>query len=252
MSKKIVIANWKMNPVTKKEAEKIFKTILKEKFKNVDVVVCPPSIFLESLRKISKRISLGVQNMHFESIGAFTGELSGNSFYDIGARYVILGHSERRAMGEGNDFINKKVKNAFYVGLTPILCVGEVVRDSEHKYLQFIKDQVLQCTDGISKISVEHLVIAYEPLWAIGVNASREATPAEFLEISIFIKRILSDKFGLKNMSGVRIIYGGSVHPENSIGFMVEGKADGFLVGRDSLNSKKFLEIISNTENAKY
>lgn len=252
MSKKIVIANWKMNPATKKEAEKIFKSILKEKIKNTEVAVCPPSIFLESLRKISKKIPLGAQNMHFESNGPYTGELSGSALYDAGARYVILGHSERRAMGENNFFVNKKIKNAFYLGLIPILCVGEGERDHDHKYLQLIKDQVLECLDGISKTSLDKLIIAYEPVWAIGEKATREATPAEFLEISIFIRKILSDKFGNQLAQKARIIYGGSVHPENVLGFLTEGNAEGFLVGRDSLNPKKFLEIISNTGNAKY
>ncbi len=252
MSKRIVIGNWKENPTSKKEAEKIFKQISKGKWKGVDVVICPPSIYIEALRKISKRIILGIQNIFYENSGAFTGEIGGGMLYDIGARYSIIGHSERRAMGESNIDVNKKIKNAVYNGFIPILCVGESVRDNEHKYLFFIKEQIESALVGVSKTTLDKIIIAYEPIWAIGEKAIREATPSEFLEISIFMKRILSDKFGIKSIEGIRIIYGGSVHPENSVGFMVEGKADGFLVGRDSLNSKKFLEIINNTENAKY
>ncbi len=252
MSKRIVIGNWKENPNTKKEAEKIFKQISKGKWKGIEVVICPPSIYIESMRKISKRIVLGAQNIFYENSGAFTSEIGGGMFYDIGARYSIIGHSERRAMGESNIDVNKKIKSAVYNGLIPILCVGENVRDNEHKYLNFIKEQIESALVGVSKTTLDKIIIAYEPVWAIGSNAIRETTSEEFLEMSIFIKRILSDKFGIKATEGIRIIYGGSVHPDNSVGFMVAGKADGFLVGRDSLNSKKFLEIINNTENAKY
>lgn len=252
MSKRIVIGNWKENPTSKKEAEKIFKQISKGKWKGVEVVACPPSIYIEALRKISKRIILGAQNIFYENSGAFTGKIGGSMLYELGARYTIIGHSERRSLGENNNDINKKIKNAVYNGLVPILCVGENFRDNEHKYLAFIKEQVESALEGVSKTTLDKIIIAYEPVWAIGSSATREATPSEFLEISIFLKRILSDKFGIKSVGGVRILYGGSVHPENSLGFLIEGKADGFLVGRDSLNPKKFLEIINNTENAKY
>lgn len=250
MSKRIVIGNWKMNPQTKKEAEKIFKGIAKEKNKKVEVVICPPAIYLESMRKISKSIPLGVQNMNFENIGPFTGELGASMLYDLGARFVILGHSERRALGETNKDVNKKIKSAFYNGLQPVLCVGESVRDAEHKYLSFVKEQLEQGLEGISKNSIEKLIIAYEPVWAIGEKADREATPEEFLETSIFIRKILSDKFGNNFAQKVRIIYGGSVHPENALGFVVLGRSEGFLVGRDSLYPKKFLEIINCADNA--
>lgn len=174
---------------------------------------------------------------------------------NLGLKYVILGHSERRNSlftgGESNADINKKVKAVLANGGTPILCIGESVRDGEHEYLNFIKTQLLESLESISKTAISSVIVAYEPVWAIGANANRSATPAEFLEMVIFIRKILSDKFGPKNIEDMRIVYGGSVHPDNALLFLEEGKADGFLVGRDSLDAKKFTEIIKIAEYAR-
>lgn len=254
LNRKIVIGNFKMNPVSLKETENIVSGINKSisNIKKTDIVLCPPVLFLSNLKnkklKISKKISLGAQNIFFGDTGAFTGEVSAKMLANLGINYSILGHSERREMGESNDLINKKVKSALSSRITPILCVGEKDRDVDHEYLNFIKAQVEECLLGISKNSLAKIVIAYEPVWAIGSNATREATPEEFREIRIFIKKILSDKFGAKAVEALRIIYGGSVHPENTLSFLKEGHSDGFLVGRDSLNPKKFLNIINITE----
>lgn len=252
--KKIVIGNWKMNPLTSKEAEKLFVNITKlfPPLKKTEVVVCPPYLYLGKLKKISKKLSIGAQDAFVGDTGAFTGQVSMDMIENMGVRYVILGHSERRAMGETNLDINKKVKSALSSGVTPIICVGENERDDNHEYLNFVKTQAEECLDGISKNSITDIVIAYEPVWAIGKGAQREATAEEFREMSIFIKKVLSDKFGLKVLEGLRIIYGGSVHPQNVLEFLSEGCADGMLVGRDSLDAKKFSEIIKITENANY
>lgn len=237
-----------MNPSTKKEAESIFKLILKNlnpKTK-AEVVICPPFLYLESLKKLSKKVSLGGQDTFWEEKGAFTGEISTDMLLNIGAKYVILGHSERRALGESNEDINKKIKQSISAGLIPILCVGESIRDENHEYLNFVTTQIEECLAGVSRNLISKIIVAYEPVWAIGKNATREATPEEFREMSIFIKKILNDKFGTKMIEQTRIIYGGSVHPENALGFLQEG-ADGFLVGRDSLDPNKFTEIISIT-----
>ncbi|MEK7588523.1 MAG: triose-phosphate isomerase [Patescibacteria group bacterium] len=251
--KKIIIGNWKMNPLTLKEGEKLFADISKQVkiFKKTELVICPPYLYLEKLKKISKKINLGAQNGYPGDVGASTGEVSLGMLNTLGVKYVILGHSERRMLGEVNADINKKIKSTLFYKMTPILCVGESTRDENHEYLNFIKTQIEECLQGLTKISLSQVVIAYEPVWAIGKDATRVATPAEFLEISIFIKKILSDKFGKLATEDLRIIYGGSVHPENALSFLVEGKAEGFLPGRDSLNVKKFLEIIKITENTK-
>jgi triosephosphate isomerase len=250
IARKIICANWKMNPITLKDAEKLFiassKTI--SKIKKTEVVACPPALYLEKLKKHSRKLKLGAQDAFYEESGAYTGEISAEMLYDAGARYVILGHSERRASGESNENVNKKIKSALFAGLIPIVCVGEKERDENHNYLNFIKEQLEVAFKNILKSSVSKVIIAYEPVWAIGKNAVREATPEEFREISIFIKKVLSDKFGAISVIKTRIIYGGSVHPKNSASFIQDGQADGFLVGRDSLDAKKFGEIINITE----
>ncbi|MBP6866505.1 MAG: triose-phosphate isomerase [Candidatus Pacebacteria bacterium] len=253
-TKKIVIGNWKMNPANTKEALRVFGGIQKSalKIKQTEVVICAPFVYLEKLKKISRKVKLGAQNAYPGDTGAITGEVSVSMLSGLAAKYVILGHSERRALGESNADVNKKIKSILSKDITPILCVGERDRDPEHSYLGFVKTQVEECLDGVSKNILNKVVIAYEPIWAIGKNAERPATPAEYLEMSIFIRKVLNDKFGAKSIDGMRIIYGGSTNPENALSFLIDGKADGFLVGRDSLDPVKFASIINKTENAKY
>lgn len=256
-----------MNPEGGKEAERLFSSVVKSisDVKNTEVIFCPPFVYLDKLKKVYlgqshtseiKKVGLGAQNLFFEDSGAYTGEISGEMLYDIGVRYVIVGHSERRnppfsslggAGGESNLEINKKMKSALKARLRPILCVGEKERDENHKYLNFVKTQIVECLDGIPKDSMREVIIAYEPVWAIGKGAV-PANPLEFQEMNIFIKKILSDKFGAKNISKVRIIYGGSVDAKNAEEFLKIGQADGFLVGRASLDAKKFEKIIKTTE----
>lgn len=247
-----------MNPPSLKEAEKLFAGTAKfvSAIKKTEIVICPPFLYLEKLKKMSlvhrptgeaRKISLGAQDVFWEDVGAYTGEISGDMLYNLGARYVIIGHSERRAGGESNNDVNKKIKASVGAGLIPILCVGESIRDKSHEYLSFIKMQIGECLNGVSKNFISKIIIAYEPVWAIGKGAY-PATPEEFREMNIFIRKILSDKFGTKIVEKVRIIYGGSVDEKNVESFIKDGKADGFLVGRASLNPKKFAEIIHVTE----
>jgi len=262
MSRNIVIGNWKMNPQFLKEAEKLFIGVAESVslIKKTEVIICPPFLYLEKLKKISlghrptgeaRRISLAAQNVFWEEDGAYTGEVSADMLYDIGARYAIIGHSERRnpplGVGENNEIVNKKIKASIKAGLRPVLCVGESMRDSNHEYLNFVETQIKECLNGISKDSVSKVIIAYEPVWAIGKGAY-PATPEEFREMSIFIRKILSDKFGVNAVEKVRIIYGGSVDEKNTGEFIKDGKADGFLVGRASLDAKKFSKIIKICE----
>ncbi len=243
MAKRIIIGNWKMNPVTEREAVKLAKASDK-----IGVVLCVPFIFLSAVKKVLKKAKLGAQNCFYEENGAYTGEVSAGMLYNMGARYVILGHSERRALGESNGDINKKIKASLPAGLVPILCVGEKERDENHEYLNFIKTQLEECLQGVVKNSVSKIIIAYEPVWALSSTVNRhDFIPSEFLEIKIFIKKILSDMFGVKTKLPA-IIYGGSVHPDNTLAFIRDGQADGLLPGRDSLDPKKFSEIIKICE----
>jgi len=250
MSRKIIIGNWKMNPLSLKQAENLFKSIQKTISSNTktNIVICPPALYLERLKKKAKKVAIGAQNVFYEEKGAYTGEISAGMLSDIGVKYVILGHSERRAMGENNIDINKKIKMALSFNLIPILCIGERERDENHEYLGFVKKQIEECLYGIIKNSISKIIIAYEPVWAVGKGAKREASPEEFHEMRIFVKKVLSDKFGAKAVEKIKILYGGSLHIEDVPEFLKEN-ADGFLVGRNSLDAKKFSEIIKITEN---
>ncbi len=245
---KLIIANWKMNPQTKKEAEVIFNkiSIIVKSQKRVEVVVCPPHPFLFIKDKIKNiKLHLGGQDVFFEKEGSYTGEVSTSMLKNFGVEYIIVGHSERRAQGDSNQTINKKILATIKASINPIFCIGEQKRDNNGFYLSFIKEQIHSGLYGVTKSQMGKIVIAYEPVWAIGSNAIREATPVEFMEMKIFIKKIIADMYDIKIANDIRIIYGGSVNPLNASSFLKEGEADGLLVGRDSLNSKKFGSIIS-------
>ncbi len=254
MSKKIIIGNWKMNPATSKDAEKLFEGVVKSisGIKKTDVVVCPPFLYLPSFAKASVgkgKIKLGAQDAFWGDIGAFTGEVSAEMIYNIGVKYVILGHSERRAMGENNADINKKVKAALVVGLIPILCVGEKQRDEDHSYFNLVKAQLEECLEGVKKNFTAKIIVAYEPIWAISTTIDRkDATSSDSREMAIFIRKILSDKFG-PEASKIRVIYGGSVNEKDAGDFLKNGGVDGLLPGRASLDAKKFTEIVKIAEN---
>jgi len=247
--KKIVIANWKMNPASLKEAEIIFTTINKKSvFKKIEVVICPPFLYLNSLKKISKKIILGAQNAFWQEEGAYTGEVSAEMLLNIGVKYVIIGHSERRKLGETNLDVNKKIKIVLSFGLRPIVCVGETERDENHGYFNIVKNQIEECLNGVNKENIQKIIIAYEPVWALSTTANRrDATSADAREMSLFIKKILSVKFGIKTKLP-RIIYGGSVNDKNCEDFLKNGGVDGALPGAASLSPDKFLEIIRVAE----
>jgi triosephosphate isomerase len=251
MSKKIIIANWKMNPLTLRDAEKLYGGLSKEvsKIKKTNIVVCPPFTYMDKLKKLSRKISLGAQDAFWGETGASTGEVSASMLSEIGVKYVILGHSERRALGESNETVNKKLKAAISAGLSPILCIGENDRDENHEYFSFVKNQLLACINGIPKNLLYKIIIAYEPVWAISTTANRrDATPADAKEMTIFIRKILSDKLGT-GMKMPRIIYGGSVNNRDAGEFLTQGGVDGLLVGKASLDVKKFTDIIKIAEN---
>lgn len=245
---KIVIANWKMNPQSIKEAEGIFSNVSSfvKNFKTVEVVICPPFPFLYIKNKIkNKKIKLGSQDIYFEKEGSYTGQVSASMLKNFGVEYSIIGHSERRLMGEDNISVNKKILNSLKNKINPIFCIGESDRDTNGFYLSFLKQQIQDGLSGVIKSQIKNIIIAYEPIWAIGSSAVRVATPSEFIEIRIFIKKVISDLYDIKTANDVKIIYGGSVNPLNASLFINEGGADGLLVGRDSLTPKKFCEIIN-------
>lgn len=249
-NRKIIIGNWKMNPRSLKEAEKLFSEIASgvTSIKKTDIVICVPSPYIRDLKKLSKKIALGAQNSFGSDTGPYTGEVSPLMLYEISVRYVILGHSDRRGLGEGNDLINKKVRGALSEGLIPILCVGENTREENHEYFNVVKNQLEECLNGVSKNSLQKVIIAYEPVWAISTTVNhKDAHPTDSEEMSIFIKKVLTDKFGVK-VDLPRIIYGGSVNEKDALEFLKYGGVDGLLPGRASLTAKKFIQIIKICE----
>ncbi len=240
-----------MNPLTLKEAEKWFTTVAKaiRKIKKTEVVICPPFLYLSKLNKISRKISLGAQNAFIGEVGPFTGEISSEMLYNLGVKYVILGHSERRALGENNFEVNKKIKSALTAGLTVILCVGENTRDQDHQYFNIVKEQIKECLQGVNKNLFSKIIVAYEPVWAISTTVNRrDATPADSQEMAVFIRKTLSDLSSPEIAGKVRIIYGGSVNERDAGEFLKDGGVDGVLPGRASLDPKKFVEIVKTCE----
>jgi len=238
-----------MAPATLKEAKQVFNGVKKtaSTLRNVQTVMCPPSIYLSELIGLTSghRYVVGAQDV-FEGVAeASTGEVSASQLAALGAKYVIVGHSERRAFGEDNELIRKKINASLREGLTVVLCVGEVERDSQSKYISFIKEELKTALKGFKKDALKNIVVAYEPVWAIGKKAKRPASPADALEMSLLIKQVLSDLFGKKHALTVPILYGGSVGPQNTEGFLTEGGMDGLLVGRASRDVEKFSAILN-------
>jgi triosephosphate isomerase len=246
---KYVVANWKMNPQRPAEAKKIFTGIKKgiAKVKGVEVAVCPPYPFLPELAKELKqtRVKLGVQDLFYKDKGAYTGEVSAEMVQGYKATYAILGHSERRALGETNEFVAQKVESAIVNGFTTILCVGERERADDGAYYQFVGDEVRAVVGRLKRKDLAKLIIAYEPVWAIGKTADEAMQPGELFEMVLFIRKVLTETFGRAPAGRVPILYGGSVKASNTETFITEGGVDGLLVGSASLDPKEFTHIVA-------
>ena len=240
-----------MAPVTPAASKKLAEKVKQgsAELQKTDAVICPPYIFLGEVGKATSKCALGAQNAFYEAEGAFTGEVSPHMLVNSGVKYVILGHSERRALGESNELIAKKISMALKVGLTVILCVGEKERDDEGKYLHILEEQIKNSLKGISKKQIDSIVIAYEPVWAIGAKATGVITPEALLETVIFIRKVLSDIYDKKIALSVSILYGGSVDEKNSSAFLKVQGVGGLLVGRASLDAEKFIKILKIAEN---
>jgi len=247
MRKIIIAGNWKMNKDIGESISlvKELKKLVKE-FDDREIVVCPPFTSLAAVGAELKgsNIKLGAQNMHFKEEGAFTGEVSALMLKEIGVTYVILGHSERRHIfNENDELINKKVKSALENGLKPIFCVGETLdeRDAD-KTKQIVSEQVNKGLENVKKEDMGNVVIAYEPVWAIGTG--KTATPEQAEEVHVFIRGILKSMFDDKIAEEKTILYGGSVKPGNIKDLIAQDNIDGVLVGGASLDAKSFSEIV--------
>jgi len=245
MAKPLIVGNWKSYVNSLKEAKALFTGIQKslpQKTKP-SVVVCPPFPLLEALSRSYRgsRIAFGAQDAFYEG-GAHTGEVSAALVKDMKAKYVIVGHAERRANGETDVLVAKKVGAALDQRLTPIVAVGEAVRDKEGHYLAELQESVTQSLSLVDRGALKKIVIAYEPVWAIGAPLPPNARTIR--ETIIFIRKVLAERFDRNDVLKVRVIYGGAVNDENVKELIEESGADGFLLGRASVEPQAFTDII--------
>lgn len=243
--KKLIIANLKMNLVQEETREYLSQLIpLIENSKN-EIVVCFPytNLSLASQMLFGKKILIGAQNVHNEESGAYTGEISAKMLKDFACEYVLVGHSERRAMGEKNKVINLKIKTLLKFGIKPVLCIGETIKEKEIDKTKFVlKQQLEQALAGLYENELKSIVIAYEPIWAIGTGEN--ATVKIVLDVVKYIRDIIEQNYSLEASKNIQILYGGSVKQENSKSYLQHEQINGALVGSASLDAKSFALIV--------
>ena len=254
--KKIIIANWKMNPKTARDAVRLAGVVARgvKNVKNVEVVLAPPFVFVPILYPkpytLNPNLKLGAQDVFYEKKGVYTGEISPLQLKAYGVRLVIVGHSERRALGETDEIVNKKLKAVLSESMRAVLCVGEKERTKDEAFPQIVRDEIHSGLRKIKKSLFKNLIIAYEPIWAIGGGGRRHHgkadTPRDVYEMSLMIRRELYRMLGRHIALKIPILYGGSVDEKNAKEFVKEGGVDGLLVGGASLNHKKFVRIVKD------
>ncbi|MBI5662967.1 MAG: triose-phosphate isomerase [Ignavibacterium album] len=248
MRKKIIAGNWKMNNDLQQSIFLIeeLKTKLQNKSLNSDIIICPPFTSLSEAKKLIEGsvIKLGAQNMFYEDSGAYTGEISASMLKSVGCEYVILGHSERRTIfGEKDEMINKKIRKALSQKLKPIFCVGETLEEREKDITEkVIKKQIEKGLIDVTPDEILDVIIAYEPVWAIGTG--RTATPQQAQEVHHFIRKLLANMYSKDFANLITIQYGGSVKPENAKELLSQKDIDGALVGGACLKADSFIGII--------
>jgi triosephosphate isomerase (TIM) len=248
MRRPFIAGNWKMN-TNRASAVALAEAVAKkaESLDGVDVAVCPPSCYLDVVGRAiaGSKVALGAQNVYHEKDGAYTGELSVAMLVDLGCKYVILGHSERRhILGETDAAINKKVHAVLATGLLPIVCVGELLAEREAgETLSVVQSQFDGSLAGLSAEQMLKVVIAYEPVWAIGTG--KVATPQQAEDVHLALRKIVAQRYNGPVADSVRVQYGGSVKPENAAELLKQPDIDGALVGGASLKADQFLGIIA-------
>ena len=246
----LIIGNWKLNPTSLTEATTLVADIAKKHkpFEGIKVAVAPAYLHMtEVAKKIGKKpIALAAQTVSAEPLGPFTGEVSAMQLRDLKTEYVIIGHSERRAMGETDEVVQKKILAALKCNLTPVVCIGEKERDSKGDFFSFVEKQVRSVVAVLPAASVKKLILAYEPIWAIGTG--KTATAADVKEMQLFLFTVLTKLFDRPTAQKVTLLYGGSVKADNAFLLHKEGGMNGFLVGGASLKADDFIQIINATK----
>ena len=244
--KKIVAGNWKMNKTPSQAAELIKELIPMVSDADVDVVICTPATDLAVAAELTKgtNIAVGAENMHWEESGAYTGEISADMLLDLGVKYVIIGHSERREyFAETDETVNKKVKVAVAKGLTPIVCCGETLEQREMGIMpEHIRMQIKIALLGLTADQVKNIVIAYEPIWAIGTGKTATADQAD--EVCGIIRDVVGELYDASTAEAIRIQYGGSMKPANAAELMAKPNIDGGLIGGAALKAADFTGIV--------
>lgn len=243
MAKPILVANWKNFPNSLPEAHSLMKELSKKKavLSQTSLFIAPPAPYLDLVSKSFAK--LGAQDLFPLQKGAHTGTVSIEMLKSFGVKLAIIGHSERRALGESSEVVAQKVKASLKAGITPLICVGEVVKDAEGEHFEFLREEIKASLAGLSKKEVEKVILAYEPVWAIGKSAKDAITPAELSQTVLFIKKVLSDLFDRGTAEKIIILYGGSVEAKNAAELMKTGMK-GLLVGHASLSAKSLLGIV--------
>lgn len=247
----LVIGNWKMNPATLAKARKLFmdtRSKLGARKRAATPVIAPPFPFISELERLapSRRIELAAQDVFFEAHGAHTGEVSISMLKSVGVSMVIVGHSERRARGENDDEVYRDVQAVLNSKVTVVICVGEQTRDAHGNYFSVIEAQLRAALRDVDEKQLKRVVIAYEPVWAIGTG--KTATAADAYEMKLFIHKLLTDRYNRKAAEKVRILYGGSVKKHNAAELLATGLVDGFLIGGASLKASEFTHIITTAD----
>ena len=249
----LIVANWKMHPVGSDAARKLFDATkrIAVKHPKASFVVAPPALYLSELTKrVPPRMQLALQDAEAEDSGAKTGCISLAQGRGAGASAVIIGHAERRALGECDEAVGRKVERALALRLMPIVCVGEEVRGSEGEHFTRIREQVRAAFSGVPKESAKKSVLAYEPLWAIGVDTPMD--PTGMHEMAIYLRKVLAELWGdVASAEAVRILYGGSVFPGTVHAFLEEGCVSGFLLGRSALDQGALARIAEELYDSK-
>ena len=245
-NRKLIVGNWKMNPSILEEAKRLSRgsRALAAKLEHTDVVICPPLAFIQacSSKRAPSNLKTGAQAVSFEESGSHTGEVGAAMLSSIGVKYVITGHSETRAAGDTDESVSKRLKTIVEGGMTGILCVGEKVRDDGGAYLETLKVQIQKSLSGIEAKHAKNIIMAYEPVWAIG--AAEAMDPSQIYEMSLFVKKTFADVFGPESAMKVTVLYGGSANFRNAADIISIGKVDGLLVGRESINMPGFKEML--------
>ncbi len=238
----LIVANWKLNPITSKEAEELFNSVKHgvKDIENIETVICPPFIYLPLL----KGLTLGAQDCYWEEKGAYTGEVSVAMLKEMRCKYIIIGHSERRKyFNETDEIVNRKVKTTLEAGLIPIVCIGETEGEREMDKTESVLEKEIK--EGLNGVDFSKVVIAYEPIWAIGTGNPCDVEEAK--EMNLLIRRIISKLYDSAASKKIRILYGGSVKANNAEEYLKQAEFNGLIVGGASLDPKEFVKIVDKS-----